>query len=296
MDTEKKATIVATTTAFCLAVTKLTIGLISGSVSVMASAIDSLLDMGISLFNIVAVHNAKKDPDDQFNYGRWKMEALAAFLEGVIISLSAVYIAYQSIAKFIYQEPIVEVGAGVIVMIISVIVTGALVTYLQGIAQKSKNIVITSDILHYKTDLLSNMAILVGLVMVSLSGWYQVDAILGIFIAIYIAYSAFDIVKKWILLLLDVSLDEMHVEQILRTIDAHKSVKSFHEFRTRISGGTKFVEAHLVFSPEISLLEAHKISHLIEDEIRNIDRTSEWSILFHLDPYDDEATDKISKK
>lgn len=87
----------------------------------------------------------------------------------------------------------------------------------------------------------------------------------------------------------------MDVEKILKTIDAHKEVKNFHNFRTRLSGGTKFIEAHLVFHPKISLLEAHNISHEIEDKIREIDLISPWSILFHLDPYDDEAEDTKRK-
>lgn len=87
----------------------------------------------------------------------------------------------------------------------------------------------------------------------------------------------------------------MDVEKILKTIDAHKEVKNFHNFRTRISGGTKFIEAHLVFRSNISLLEAHKISHEIEDEIRKIDPESPWSILFHLDPYNDKAEDNQRK-
>ena len=83
----------------------------------------------------------------------------------------------------------------------------------------------------------------------------------------------------------------MQVEKILQKIDNHKELKSFHNFRTRTSGGTKFVEAHLVFHKNISLLDAHRISHEIEDEIRTLDNESPWSILFHLDPYNDENED-----
>jgi cation efflux protein len=93
-------------------------------------------------------------------------------------------------------------------------------------------------------------------------------------------------------LLLDVSLDEMHVVNILDILDNHKELSDYHNFRSRESGGVKFVEAHLVFHENISLLDAHRVSHEIEDEIRKLDKDSEWSILFHLDPYDDKETDK----
>ncbi len=292
MKIQQKATIIATTTAFFLAILKLTIGIFSGSIAILASAIDSLLDMGISIFNFVAVKNSWKDPDDQFNYGRGKIEALAAFLEGIIIAMAGIFIAYESVSRIIYRKPVGDIGIGVVVMIISVIVTGWLVGYLESVAKKTKSIVIASDALHYKTDLLSNLAILVGLILVAWLGWNYIDAIIGIGIAIYIAFSAFDIVKKWFLLLLDVSLDEMHVVNILDILDNHKELSDYHNFRSRESGGVKFVEAHLVFHENISLLDAHRVSHEIEDEIRKLDTDSEWSILFHLDPYDDKETDK----
>lgn len=296
MQLEKRATLTSTITAFSLACLKFGVGFFSGSIAILSSAIDSLLDMGVSLFNTIAVTNAKKDPDDMFNYGRGKIEALAAFLEGLIITLSAIYIAYESVSKLILQKEVQETNLGIIVMIISVIVTGILVMYLQKVADKTKNIVIQSDVLHYKTDLFSNIAILIGLAVIAFTKWYFIDAVLGIAIAIYIAHSAFDIVRKGILLLLDVSLDEMDVEKILKIIDNHPHVKSFHNFRTRTSGGTKFVEAHIVFGPNISLMEAHKISHELEESIKKIDTESPWSILFHLDPYDDEKQDKNSQK
>ena len=292
MKIQQKATIIATTTAFFLAILKLSVGIFSGSIAILASAIDSLLDMGISIFNFVAVKNSWKDPDDQFNYGRGKIEALAAFLEGIIIAMAGIFIAYESVSRIIYQKPVGEIGIGVVVMIVSVIVTGWLVGYLESVAKKTKSIVIASDALHYKTDLLSNLAILVGLILVAWLWWNYIDAIIGIGIAIYIAFSAFDIVKKWFLLLLDVSLDEIHVVNILDILDNHKELSDYHNFRSRESGGVKFVEAHLVFHENISLLDAHRVSHEIEDEIRKLDTDSEWSILFHLDPYDDKETDK----
>lgn len=91
---------------------------------------------------------------------------------------------------------------------------------------------------------------------------------------------------------MDVALDDEKVAKITEIIENESKVTTFHEFRTRESGKIKFVEAHLVFNPEISLLEAHNISHKIEDKIREIDTESNWSILFHLDPYNDEIEDK----
>lgn len=87
---------------------KFFVGIFSGSIAILSSAVDSLLDMMVSIFNTIAVHNASKDPDKTFNYGRGKIEALAAFLEGFIIFASAMYILYESILKIIHQEKIAD--------------------------------------------------------------------------------------------------------------------------------------------------------------------------------------------
>lgn len=94
---------------------------------------------------------------------------------------------------------------------------------------------------------------------------------------------------------MDVALDEEETEKIQKILQENPKIKNFHEFRTRESGKTKFVEAHLVFGRDISLMEAHNIAHKLEDEIRAIDDENKWSILFHLDPYNDEIEDEKRK-
>ena len=117
------STNIATLTAFILAVCKLTIGAITGSVAVIASAIDSLLDMVISIFNNIAVRVSESKPSNKFNYGKGKIEALAALFEGLFISVSGVYIIYEGIKKIIQQEMIIKIDYSIYVMLFSMIAT-----------------------------------------------------------------------------------------------------------------------------------------------------------------------------
>ena len=156
-------------------------------------------------------------------------------MEGVIIACSAIFILYESIQKFIHQKPIDSVSIGIFVMIASVVVTGILVTFLQNIAQKTNNLVIRADALHYKTDLWTNIGILVSLVVVYYTQWFWIDAILGIMIAMYIGYSAFEIIRQGFLLLLDIALDASEVEKIQKILRSHLELNDFHELRTRSS-------------------------------------------------------------
>ncbi len=287
MTLQKKATIVSSSVAGILVLIKLIIGILSGSVAVLASAIDSLLDMFVSIFNLFAINQAEKPADETFNYGRGKVEAIASVIEGTIITISGLFIFYQSIDKTISGEVTTYLGSSIIVMIISLILTISLVIFLNFVAKKTNSMVIKADVLHYKTDVWANGAILISLVLIYFTQIDLIDSIMGILIAIYIIYSAYELIKEGILMLLDVSISEKLVEKIENIIKKEEEVTSYHYLKTREAGNTKFVDVHLVFNPNFSLLKAHSISDIIEDKITDLDKKSDWSITIHLDPYDD---------
>jgi cation diffusion facilitator family transporter len=287
MTLQKKATVVASIIAGLLAVTKLIVGIISGSVAVLASAVDSVLDLVISIFNYFAVNNSEKPADSRFNYGRGKIEALASVIEGTVITLSGLFLLYQAVEKVFTQSGISSIDISIYVMIGSMIATFGLVLYLNYVAKKTNSMVVRADALHYKTDLYTNLAVLVSLVAINYSGIVIIDSIIGGAIAIYIIYSAYELIKDGVLMLLDEALDEEIVQEIEKLAVSEKVVTDFHNLRTRTSGNVNFVDIHLVFTPNISLLDAHRASDRIEEKIKSLNRSIEWSLNMHLDPYDD---------
>jgi len=284
---EKKATIVSSSVAFVLTILKLTVGIFSGSVAVLASAIDSVLDLFVSIFNYFAISNSEKPADEQFNYGRGKIEALASVIEGTIITLSGLFLFYVAINKYITGEISAYAQTSIIVMIISLSITIALVIYLNKIAKDTNNMVIKADALHYKADIWANIAVLVSLVLVYLTENEIFDVVIGSLIAVYIIYSAYELIQEGVLVLLDSSLDEDITSQIQTIINNEDEVNDFHWLKTRTAGKNNFVDVHLVFDCVITLMSAHKISDNIEDKIKQLDKSKDWIINIHLDPYDD---------
>jgi cation diffusion facilitator family transporter len=284
---EKKATIVSSSVAFLLTILKLTIGIFSGSVAVLASAIDSVLDLFVSIFNYFAITNSEKPADEQFNYGRGKIEALASVIEGTIISLSGLFLFYVAVNKYITGEISQYAQTSIIVMIISLSITILLVLYLNKIAKDTNNMVIKADALHYKTDIWANLAVLVSLILVYISGNEIFDVIIGSLIAIYIIYSAYELIQEGVLVLLDSSLDEEITSKIEEIIKNEKQVNDYHWLKTRTAGKNNFVDVHLVFDCIITLMDAHKVSDNIEELIKQLDTSKDWIINIHLDPYDD---------
>lgn len=287
MRLEKKATVVSTSVAAVLVLLKMTVGLFSGSIAVLASAIDSLLDLTVSLFNYFALHNTEKDADDKFHYGRSKIEPLAAVIEGVVISFSALFILYEAIAKIIHYKPMEYVGTSVMVMIASFVITAFLVVFLNYVAKKTKNMVIKADALHYKTDLYSNGAILLALGLIAYTGEHLIDPILGMGIAFYMIYSAVPIIKEGLLMLLDAAPSAEDVAAIESILDNEKDITGYHDLKTRESGSHLFISVHTVFNVSISLYDAHLVSDRLEAKLRTAFKEKYVHIIIHLDPYDD---------
>lgn len=288
---EKKATLVSSSVAAMLVLTKASVGILSGSVAVMASAIDSALDLAVSAFNYFAISSSEKPASERFNYGLGKVEGLAATIEGTIIIMSGLFILYQAVAKAMLGGGTTHLNMSMGVMLFSLVTTAFLVIYLNRTAKATNNLVVKADAMHYKTDLFANVGVLVSLLLVKMSGNHLIDAAVGAVIAIYIIFSAYDILREGILNLLDVALGEDMVDDIKSIIASEKDVSSYHFLRTRKAGNNHFVEAHLVFQRGILLDTAHDAADHIESEIAKLDDNAHWVFNLHLDPVDDSRQD-----
>jgi cation diffusion facilitator family transporter len=285
---QKRATLISSSVATLLLLVKLVLGVASGSVAVLASAIDSLLDMLVSVFNFFAIKKSEEDPDDAFHYGKVKIQAIAAVIEGTVITMSGIYIIYEAVQKLRHGSQTTLLTPSIVAMTFSIMITYLLVKYLLKVAKETNNLVIKADALHYQTDLWSNGAVLVALGLVTWTGRDAIDALFGFGIGIYIIYSAYEIIIEGIHILLDRALDEKIVVGIRDILTHHPEVTSYHWLRTRTDGTTNFVEFHMVLRPNMLLLEAHRIADQIEDKILLLDPQKRWMITPHFDPYDDE--------
>lgn len=296
MTLEKKATVVSTSVAGVLVLLKMTVGILSGSIAVLASAIDSLLDLTVSLFNYFALHNAEKNPDETFHFGRSKIEPLAAVIEGTVISFSAFFIFYEALQKIIHPRPMEYMNQSIGVMVISFIITALLVGFLAYVAKKTNNMVIRADALHYKTDIFSNGTVLFALAAVAYTGEELIDPILGIAIACYMVYSTYPIIKEGILMLLDAALSTEDIERIEKVIESEQNITNHHYLKTRESGSHIFISYHAVFNVSISLYDAHLVADKVEAKIHALFPDKKVHILTHMDPYDDSDINEDEEK
>ena len=288
MSPQKRATLVSSSVATVLVIVKLILGVASGSVAVLASAIDSLLDMLVSIFNFFAIKKSEENPDEVYQYGKGKIQAIAAVIEGTVITISGIYIIYKGFEKLNSESVTTLLTPSILAMVFSIIVTYLLVDYLLKVAKETDNLVIKADALHYQTDLWSNAAVLVALGLVYATGIDAIDAVFGLGIGLYIIYSAYEIIQEGVEILLDRALEGEMVASIGEIISKHPEVTSYHWLKTRTDGTTNFVEFHMVLRPNMLLLEAHRIADEVEDQIFLLNKKRKWIITPHFDPYDDE--------
>jgi ferrous-iron efflux pump FieF len=277
------ATFAALTAALTLALAKAVAWWLSGSVSLLAGLTDSLLDGAASLLNLFAVHYALRPADEDHRYGHGKAEALAGLGQALFIGASALLVASHAIDRLQHPEPIGAPALGIAVILLSLVVTGALLLFQGYVVRLTGSTAIRADSLHYRSDLLLNSSILLALLLASY-GWPQMDALFGIGIAFYIFWSAISIAREAATVLMDKALAPELTERMHLLACSIPGVLGAHDLRTRMSGTRWFVQLHVELSSELSLLQAHVLCDQVEAAIRTEFTRAE--VLVHADPID----------
>ncbi len=255
---------------------------VSGSVAVLGSLVDSVLDAFASIINLFAIRHSLQPADEEHRFGHGKVEALAGLGQAAFISGSAVILLFESLSRLWRPEP-VEAGVFAVgVILVATVVTLGLVLFQRYVVQKTGSIAISADSIHYKGDLLMNLSVIVALLLSIQFSWTWVDPVFGVAIAGYIFWSAVQIFRGAYDQLMDRELPGADRDKIKDIAMAHSAVIAMHDLRTRASGLQVFIQMHLELPPKISLLEAHAISDDVEAAIQEAFPDAE--ILIHQDP------------
>ena len=277
----RRASGAALAVALFLALSKAVAWWLSGSVSLLAGLTDSLLDGAASLINLLAVHYSLRPADDDHRYGHGKAEALAGLGQAAFIGVSALLVGAQGVDRLLHPQPLGAPLVGIVVIVVSLLLTAALLAYQRHVVRLTGSTAIRADSLHYRSDLLLNLSILVALVLASY-GWARLDAVFGIAIAFYILWSAASILREAAAVLMDTELSPEIGEDMQRLARTVPGVLGCHDLRTRISGTRWFVQLHLELPGELSLSRAHALCDEVEAAIKAHYPRAE--VLVHADP------------
>jgi ferrous-iron efflux pump FieF len=252
---------------------KATSGWLTGSLSIWASLLDSLLDLFASTMNFIAVRAASLPADEDHAYGHGKAESLTSLFQAIVIAASGIFIVWEAVHRIREPHQTRSESIGVGSMIIAIVTSAWLVRRLRRAARETESPALSSDALHFKADIYVNAGVLVALLLTALTDWELADPLISLAIALYILKSAFGLARESVNILMDRRLPVEVDGKIAEIVARYKpeGVQGFHDLRTRRSGSQRFVDLHLEVDRNKQFEAAHdltvKVLRAIEAEI-----------------------------
>lgn len=279
------------TTAVILIAMKFVVWLFSGSATILASLTDSMIDLGASCINLLALRYALMPPDRDHRFGHYKAEALASLSQAAFISGSALLLMINGYDRIVKPQPVEYVDIAIYVSIVSIVLT-VLLTVFQGyVCKVTHSEAIAADRFHYISDVGLNLTVILSLVL-SKMGYDWADGLMAMLLGLYILKSSWHIGHTAINTLLDKSMSQSENNKIIQTILAVEGVESFHDLRTRKAGPQNYIQCHLVLDANMTLERAHNIADEVEHQLSKL--FNDVDINLHMEPNDSKTYTTIT--
>lgn len=286
-----RAAIASFSAALVLGAVKTWAAMETGSVAMLGSLADTLLDLIASIITLIGVRVAAEPADADHRFGHGKAEPIAALLQTVLITVSAIGIGWRAVQSFSNEAPPAEAALGIGVSIFAILVTLALVSYQRFIVIRTGSLAINADRMHYQSDLLLNLSVIAALILDAMLGIRGADPLFGVFIALWLAWGAFKTARHALDMLMDKEWPREKREHLQALVCAVPGVEGIHELKTRHAGHTDFIQFHIWVDPHMTVQAAHDIVDLVEARVLECFHGSD--ILVHVDPsghFDKRAT------
>ena len=260
-------------------------GTISGSISIISEAVHSLSDFLASVLTFFAVMKSSEPADKSHPFGHGKYEDMSGFIEGGLIIFAGIFVIWEACKKlYFHQTAEVDTSLGIGVMLFAVIANIFVSSYLFKIAKKSDSVSLHADGEHLRTDVFSSLGVLLGLVLIKVTGIPILDPIIAILVALFILKAGFEISKNTLNNLLDGALPLEDIETIKNIINSYNDscLKGYKNLKARRSGPSKDIEITMLFPENMTIADCHKICDNVENLIT--EKLGNCDILIHAEP------------
>lgn len=283
MDSKQKASAFAAISAFVLSLSKFFVGMLSGSMAVVASGLDSLLDVFMSAMNFLAIRKADQPADQGHPYGHGKAESIAASLQALVIISTGIFIVYKAVHKFLLKETVLYSILDFGVMWLSLTFSLVISIVLKRVGQRTESHALLADALHYTSDLYSNSTAILAIVLVYYTNMVFFDILFAVMTGLVIIFSAAKILKDGVSGLMDTSIPRVLEDEIESIIeDMPFPCAGYHKLRTRFSGSRKYIDFHLLTCRKLNIDEAHGLAKTVEGRIA--ERVPRIDTTIHIEP------------
>ncbi len=279
---KKKIAFTSVAAAVFLVTFKLIIGILTGSLGILSEALHSGLDLVAALITLFAVRFADLPADEEHHYGHGKIENYSALIETFLLLITCFWIIYEAISRLISTEVKIEVTIwSFVVIITSIIIDITRSRALYKVAKKYNSQALEADALHFSTDIWSSTVVLIGLGCVALFDFHFADPIAALLVAIIVLGVSYRLGKRSFDALMDRAPKEL-TEELKKIISGIEEVKKYHELKVRESGPYKFVEFNIHVERNLSISDAHEISHIVENAITK--KIKNIQVTIHIEP------------
>ena len=288
VSTDERSTLTARAAAASIAMAVILIGLKSwaayrtDSTAMLGSLADSGLDLIASLVVLLGVRIAAQPADYDHRFGHGKAEALAALVQVILITISAIFIGLRAVQRLLTGAQTADAELGIGVSIVAMVLTVALISYQRHVVRRTGSLAIGTDRLHYSSDLLLNGSVIVALALDQFAHLAGADAVFGILIALWLLWGAWSASSHALDQLMDKEWPDELRERFLAAAKEYPELAGLHDFRTRTSGTYNFAQFHVWVPPQWTVREAHDRLDRVEEQLQ--ERFPNTEILIHVDP------------
>ncbi len=280
---KQREELIAVLVSLGLALLKGGAAIATGTLSLLASALDSLMDFLVSSVNLFALVVSHKEADADHPFGHEKAEALGGLFQSVILILTSGFLIYSSIQRFHHPFVLDHLDLGMAVIVFSILMSFWISFRLKKTARQTGSMVLKSDAIHYSVDLYSYVAILLAFILIKFTGWKAWDPLMTLPIALYIGVQGLGVGREAVDELMDRETSPEIRHKVHEIISLHKPlVLGMHNFKSRRAAGKRFIQFHLEMKKHLSFEHVHEITEKIAKEIRT--EMGNVHVIIHPDP------------
>jgi cation diffusion facilitator family transporter len=262
---------------------------LTGSVGLLSDALESLVNLAAAIFALLALWVAARPPDDEHAFGHTKVEYFSSGIEGALILLASVGIAWNAIDRLMHPQPLHSLGIGLAVSVVASLVNLLTARVLMRAGRSAHSVTLQADAHHLMTDVWTSAAVVVGLALVAWTGWQWLDPVIGILLACHILGMGVRLMRESMLGLMDTGLPPEEMAAIQSVLDRYaREGVQHHALRTRQAGAWRFMSVHVLVPGDWSVSRGHELAEELEDEIRA--SVPRLTVLTHLEPLEDPAS------
>ena len=262
---------------------------LTGSVGLLSDAVESLVNLVGAFVALAMLTVASRPADDDHHFGHGKAEYFSSGVEGTLILVAAISIAWAAVHRLISPKPLEQMGVGLAVSGVASLINFGVARVLLSVGKKHESITLEADARHLMTDVWTSIGVIAGLVAVTLTGWQRLDPIVAIAVALNIVWTGYQLVQRSVLGLLDTALPVNERQTISRILEKYEGEGiQFHALRTRQAAARRFVSVHVLVPGEWTVRDGHQLLERIEVDIR--DALRDATVFTHLEPVEDSAS------